>query len=194
MKLLLSIEINTTGVPYSRPGDDPDSHSYIRLKDNLGAIDMLPECVKDKTLSDCVHWLNRPESVLETIGCECIMNVDQDVLTDNGIEPIVYRKKGYIGLIFSDLRLGRDSTDWWLVFRLLSEKLASEPANAVNFEFTICPCNLHKKEAIVWLVDLWLSTSWTDEVTSAKMWDAWMKTIVWHLDEIATMLVGEIES
>lgn len=60
----------TLGVPYSRPPDDPSSHSYIDLKKEPWRLDEIPELRDDAALKRVVMKINEQGGFFRSIGCE----------------------------------------------------------------------------------------------------------------------------
>lgn len=182
----LSIEFKATGIPYSRSGD-PESHSYVNLKESPDSIHLLPELLREPELREQVVRLNRQDAAVETVGCECWI-----APTELGSGQDGYRKGSYIATIFSNPMLGTDAQHWFWVFFQVSKALEEEgndhPEHSMppvlRIEFILKPFENHAQSNSGFQCEIWVEGAWSTEVEAHRVWTAWLRTAVDTFDRI----------
>lgn len=176
MQIHLTAEFKATGIPYHRE-DLGLSHPYVRLKDNLAALDRLPEPAKEPVLLQMLKEINGANSVIESVGCEA-WDSKRKELDDQGEEVQVFSNGSYIALIFTDPRVGDQAMDWLSVFLMLSEQLELKGEmnpNNVEAKFALKPFVMPNQSRCGWQAELWVYGKWSTSETARTSWEGWTR-------------------
>lgn len=155
-------------VPYLRPPDDPQSHSYIDLKKNPEQLTLIPEISEWPELESTLVELNRPLSPFSTIGCEkCIC----------GEGP--YGVSGYVQFRLEDLSLAINENSYVrLLSRLYRKAVAGWPRDDATVELELQKTASDDRDELYWSAALWLIVRGCDTSDRAKMlWSAALRFI-----------------
>ena len=137
------------GVPYDRPQDDPDSHSYLDLRRELHRIDEIPEVRGEPALRNLVSMLNDHNGCFRSLGCERWHKAPT-----SAEEP--HQFGSYVGFALDAWPF----ISKWATQAIVQSFLARESPNAlpdgVKMLFELRPTAFHTEQIHGWSLDVWV--------------------------------------
>jgi hypothetical protein len=130
----VEIEESPLGIPYFRPKDDLNSHSYVNLRAEPDQITALPELQKSVPLREFVAALNAVGSRFETFGCEKWASP----WTHDQFPGFNTRHGSYVDFALCEkLQCGSPDTYFALIEELRSYSAANPIYDVIHIHFTL---------------------------------------------------------
>ncbi|MBZ5505811.1 MAG: hypothetical protein LAO78_10020 [Acidobacteriia bacterium] len=173
------------GIPYSR--DDEGSHSYENLRENPGALDLIPELRKARALHEFVKDLNSHPSIFQSFGCEKWINFGY---SHPRVPPeYSFHSGSYVDIAFADLNACRSQQSLLELidtYRLYGSKCIEH--NMVQVMFNMRPTvNFHWGNW--WTLEFWNYGLGRTEQEAEHWWAEGVRCFKQFLMERSTVLV-----
>ena len=157
------------GIPYFRPPDDTNSHSFVDLRQHPEQIALIPEIRDWPELEATLIDLRKPGSAFRSHGCEKQFCEDG---SGHGVS-------GYVGVWFDDISRAKSLEAHAEFFdRFQKEALTGWPDTDTFVEFEVQPTILREENATIWSFSIWLIVRGCASQEAAKeKWSAALKFV-----------------
>lgn len=160
MRVSISRAEKPIGVPYSRPAADPNSHSYVDLKQDPEGITQIPEIRDWPELEDALRALNAPEAPYRTIGCE-----KSAIKQADGAHGV----SGYVEIALANLEIARRwDVNIQLIQAVQAEAVLRWSEENLFAEFVIHPALWIEVQQQTWCFEMWVIVAGLGTPENAK--------------------------
>lgn len=170
MRVCVSRIEKPIGVPYFRPDEDPNSHSYIELKEHPEQISLIPEIRDWPELEATLREMNSISSRFKTLGCE-----KSEIRPNDGS----YGVSGYVDVAFEDLALAKNWDAHLRLFQIFQAQAVTQgPDTGTCMEFVMQPTQWIELQELAWSFSVWVIVGCCRSGAEAKeKWSAALKVV-----------------
>lgn len=170
------------GIPYAlHPHEGEERHEFVNLRENPEQIEELPEPKRWPELRSFLLAINRPDSSLFTLGCEC---ADSEGAYPAGM---THKVTSYVHVAFTNLGLANSEDAYFVLvgrfFKYTDKRERAEPL-VVEFEFEKFGF-VHQNQGGICLC-IWVAGFGMDASAARAKWAE-------GLAVLESFLVGQIE-